>query len=79
MEITSRALRAKRSCASGFRWFARHFKSAAEYQHVIDALVDDGRAADACWLMDQFGPIDAVRVVDSISACLLYTSPSPRD
>ena len=39
MKISSTALKAKRSCASGYRWFARRFKSPAEYQNVIDALV----------------------------------------
>ncbi|HOB95526.1 MAG TPA: hypothetical protein PK306_26850 [Aquabacterium sp.] len=43
MKISSTALKAKQSCASGYRWFARRFKSPAEYQSVIDALVDDGR------------------------------------
>ena len=43
-------------------------KSPAEYQSVIDALVDDGRVDDACWLLDQFGPIQSVLVVDAISA-----------
>ena len=68
MKITSTALRAKRSCASGYRWFTRHFKTPAEYQRVLDALVDDGRVNDACWLLDHFGPVDTERVVDSISA-----------
>ena len=68
MKISSTALRAKRSCASGYRWFARNFKSPAEYQSVIDALVAEGRVDDACWLLDQFGPIEAVLVVDAISA-----------
>ena len=47
MKISSTALKAKRSCASGYRWFARRFKSPAEYQSVIDALVADeiGRAS----------------------------------
>ena len=68
MEISKSALRAKGSCASGFRWFARRFNSATEYQQVLDALVDDGRVDDACWLMDQFGPTHAVRVLDTVSA-----------
>ena len=66
MKISSTALRAKRSCASGYRWFARRFKSPAEYQSVIDALVADGRVDDACWLLDRFGPIETVLVVDGI-------------
>ncbi|EGJ10750.1 hypothetical protein [Rubrivivax benzoatilyticus] len=68
MEISTTALRAKRSCASGYRWFARRFTSAAEYLKVIDALVDDGRVDDACWLIDRFGPVDTVRVLDELSA-----------
>lgn len=71
MKISSTALRAKRSCASGYRWFARHFDNPAEYQRVLDALVVDGRVDDACWLLDHFGPVAAVRVVDSISALAL--------
>lgn len=68
MKISSNALRAKRSCASGYRWFARRFKSPAEHQGVIDALVADGRVDDACWLLDQFGSIESVLVLDAISA-----------
>lgn len=68
MEISTTALRAKRSCASGYRWFARRFSSAAEYLRVVDALVDDGRIDDACWLIDRFGPVDAVRSLDELSA-----------
>lgn len=68
MKISSTALKAKRSCASGYRWFARRFKGPAEYQSVIDALVADGRVDDACWLLEQFGPIKSVLVVDAISA-----------
>jgi hypothetical protein len=68
MKISSTALKAKRSCASGYRWYTRNFKSPAEYKSVIDALVVDGRVDDACWLLDQFGPVQSVLVVDDISA-----------
>lgn len=68
MKISSTALKAKRSCASGYRWFARRFKSPTEYQSVVDALVADGRIDDACWLLDQFGPIESVLVLDALSA-----------
>lgn len=63
MMICSMGLKAKRSCASGYRWFARRFNSPAEYQSVIDALVADGRIEDACWLLDHFGSISAVLAI----------------
>ena len=34
---------------------------------MLDALVD-GRVGDACWLLDQFGPTDAVLRLDEIDA-----------
>src|SRR5256885_16200521 len=52
----------------GFRclWPNRH--DGNDYQRVLDALVGDGRIEDARWLMNQFGPTDAVLEVDHLEA-----------
>ncbi|NMF99245.1 hypothetical protein GPA27_17845, partial [Aromatoleum toluolicum] len=73
MDLTRDFVRAKSPCTNGFRWFLRHYGDGGNYQELLDALVADNRAADACWLMEQFGPTDAVLVVDSIDAnALVY-------
>src|SRR5690606_27637890 len=46
----------------------RNARHDSTYQELLDALVRAGRAADACWLLDQFGPTDAVLVVDQLEA-----------
>ena len=63
MDISRQFVRQKQPCAEGFRWFLRHFREGGNYQELLDKLVADNRAADACWLIDQFGPTDAVLVV----------------
>lgn len=68
MELTKDFLKAKRPCADGFRWFIRNRPSNTDYQDLLDALVAAGRVGDACWLLDQFGPVDTVRVLDTIDA-----------
>lgn len=68
MEFTKRFLRAKNPCANGFRWFVRHIEDGTSYQEALDTLVQAGRVGDACWLLDQFGPTDAVLTVDAIEA-----------
>lgn len=68
MEFTKRFLRAKNPCANGFRWFVRHVEDGASYQEALDTLVQAGRVEDACWLLTQFGPTDAVLTVDAIEA-----------
>ena len=68
MDFTKKFVKAKSPCADGFRWFLKHYRDGGNYQELLDALVDDGRLNDACWLMNQFGPTDAVRVVDQIDA-----------
>jgi len=68
MELTKTFVKAKRPCADGFRWFLRHHQDGAGYQQLLDALVADGRVDDACWLLAQFGPTDAVLELDSLEA-----------
>ncbi|KAA9159571.1 hypothetical protein F3K36_29265, partial [Delftia sp. BR1] len=68
MELSQNFLRAKSPCAAGFRWFVRNRHDGNDYQRVLDALVGDGRVEDARWLMNQFGPTDAVLEVDHLEA-----------
>src|SRR5690606_8490775 len=68
MILTRSFVRAKRPCTDGFRWFVRQFDEGGNYQELLDTMVAAGRVGDACWLLEQFGPTDAVRVVDSIEA-----------
>lgn len=68
MALTQHFLRAKRPCASGFRWFVRNQHCGNDYQRVLDALVNDGRVDDARWLMGQFGATDQVLEVDHLEA-----------
>lgn len=68
MDFTKKFVKAKSPCADGFRWFLKHYRDGGNYQELLDALVEDGRVNDACWLLNQFGPTDAVRVVDNIDA-----------
>lgn len=68
MELTKKFVKAKNPCASGYRWFIRDHHGHGDYQSILDALVADGRIDDACWLLDQFGPIEAVLRVDAIDA-----------
>ncbi|MFX7507200.1 hypothetical protein ABTJ37_23055, partial [Acinetobacter baumannii] len=60
MELTQNFVKAKRPCADGYKWFLRNRHDGSDYQRLLDALVDAGRIGDACWLLDQFGPTDAV-------------------
>ncbi|HEY9280740.1 MAG TPA: hypothetical protein VIP51_11765, partial [Eoetvoesiella sp.] len=68
MQLTKKFVKAKNPCASGYRWFLRDQNGHGDYQAILDALIADGRVDDACWLLDQFGPTDAVLDVDSIDA-----------
>ena len=68
MDFTKKFVKAKNPCADGFRWFLRNYRDGGNYQELLDALVEEGRVNDACWLLNQFGPTDAVRVVDAIDA-----------
>ena len=68
LDINKKFVKAKRPCADGFRWFIKHFSQGGDYQELLDALVADGRFGDACWLLDQFGPTHAVRVIDHLDA-----------
>lgn len=71
MALTQHFLRAKRPCASGFRWFVRNQHCGNDYQRVLDALVHDGRIEDARWLMGQFGTTDQVLEVEHLEASAL--------
>jgi len=68
LDLNRKFVKAKRPCADGFRWFIKNFAKGGDYQQLLDALVDDNRVSDACWLLDQFGPTDEVRVVDEVDA-----------
>ena len=68
MEFTKKFLRAKSPCADGFRWFSRHVEDGTGYQDALDTLVNAGRVDDACWLLTQFGPTNAVLTVDALEA-----------
>ena len=68
MDLTKKTVKAKRPCADGFRWFVRNHHNGGDYQELLDALVADGRVDDACWLLDQFGPTDAVLELDELDA-----------
>ncbi|HRA15220.1 MAG TPA: hypothetical protein PK238_11255, partial [Giesbergeria sp.] len=68
MEFTKKFLRAKSPCADGFRWFSRHVEDGTGYQDALDTLVNAGRVDDACWLLTQFGPTNAVLTVDVLEA-----------
>ncbi|CAM4169431.1 DUF342 domain-containing protein [Kerstersia similis] len=68
MQLTKNFVKAKQPCAAGYRWFIRDHNGQGEYQQLLDALVAANRIEDACWLLDQFGPIDAIRQVDAVEA-----------
>ncbi|AZY49210.1 hypothetical protein [Bordetella avium] len=68
MDITKAFIKAKQPCADGFRWYVRNARQESSYQEILDALVADGRINDACWLLDQFGPTDAVLTLDHVDA-----------
>lgn len=68
MELTQNFVKAKRPCADGYRWYIRNRHNGTDYQHVLDSLVREGRVTDAIWLVDSFGPTDAVLEADAIEA-----------
>ncbi|QII85312.1 DUF342 domain-containing protein [Bordetella hinzii] len=68
MDITKAFIKAKQPCADGFRWYVRNARQDSSYQELLDALVADGRVNDAGWLLDQFGPTDAVLTLDHVNA-----------
>src|SRR5690606_118681 len=68
MQLTKKFVKAKNPCTSGYRWFLRDQNGQGDYQAILDALIADNRVDDACWLLDQFGPTDAVLTVDFIDA-----------
>jgi len=68
MQLTKKFVKAKNPCAGGYKWFIRDHNGQGDYQAVLDALVADGRVSDACWLLDQFGPTDAVLKLDAVDA-----------
>lgn len=68
MDLSRDFIKAKRPCTDGFRWFLRTHREGGDYQPLLDALVSEGRINDACWLLDQFGPTDAVLHLDNLEA-----------
>lgn len=68
MDLNKQFIKTKRPCADGFRWFLKHHQAGADYQPLLDALVRAGRTGDACWLLEQFGPTDAVLELDALDA-----------
>jgi len=68
MELTKQFVKAKNPCPSGYRWFIRDHNGHGDYQAILDALVADGRIDDACWLLDQFGPVDTILRLDTVDA-----------
>jgi hypothetical protein len=71
MDFTKDLVRSKSPCAEGFRWYVRHRRDGADYQEVLDALVDAGRVDDACWLLDKFGQTSAVLKLDQLDCSAL--------
>lgn len=73
VDISSRLIRAKRPCADGYRWYVRHGQGTATYVELLRALQMAGRAGDASWLLQQFGPTDDVLELDELSdECLVF-------
>lgn len=68
MDITKAFIKAKQPCADGFRWYVRNASANDSYQQLLDTLVAEDRVSDACWLLEQFGPTDAVRTLDHLEA-----------
>ncbi|GAA5233213.1 hypothetical protein FOZ76_17595 [Verticiella sediminum] len=68
MDITKAFIKAKQPCTDGFRWYVRNARQDSTYQELLDALVQAGRVQDACWLLEQFGPTDAVLALDTLEA-----------
>ena len=66
MEFTKQFLRSKSPCAMGFRWFVRNIEDGVSYQKAIDTLVQAGRIDDALWLVENFGPTNAVLQLDHL-------------
>jgi hypothetical protein len=68
MELSQNLIKAKRPCADGYKWFLRNRDDGSDYQRLLDALVRADRVADACWLLQQFGPTDAVLMLNALDA-----------
>ena len=68
VDFTRHFIRSKSPCADGFRWYLRHHDPATGYQQLLDSLVQAGRVDDACWLLEQIGPTNAVLQVDFLAA-----------
>jgi len=66
MKLSPPLLKAKQPCAGGYRWYLRNRHRSTDYQHLLDALVKDGRLPDALWLLDKFGPTDQILRLQSL-------------
>ena len=71
MKITKSKLHGWSACNDGYEWFLRRFPDGeADYQDVLNALVEDGQLSYAHWLINHAGPdYDAVLEVDGIADC----------
>ena len=71
MKITKSKLHGWSACNDGYEWFLRRFPDGeADYQDVLNALVEDGQLSYAHWLINHAGPdCDAVLEVDGIADC----------
>ena len=68
MQLTKNFVKAKNPARAATNGSCGITTDRGDYQAVLDALVADGRVGDACWLLDQFGPTDAVLRLDEIDA-----------
>jgi hypothetical protein len=68
MELTQNFLRGKSPCAAGYRWFVRNNLAGGDYQAAMDTQVRAGRVEDARWLLQNFGPTNAVLEVEHLEA-----------
>ena len=64
MKITKELLKEKSPCSDGYEWYLRKFPDGGDYQEILDALCDDDRVDDACWLLNAFGKTSDVLEVD---------------
>ena len=68
LDLTTKFVRSKSPCAQGYRWLVRNHQEGGDYQQVLDSMVAAGRIDDACWMLDKFGPTNAVLKLDAIEA-----------
>src|SRR6185312_5098297 len=69
MRITRDLVKSKGACADGLAWFESWLagRADADYQELLDALVDAGHESYAEWLLKAVGAIDATLTIDAAS------------